>query len=210
MPGCAGHALACAGTYVHASAYMHARVLVHVTPVQATCELRACDHQAEVSLLTQKIARLQDAHPAQLGPLFEMYERDMARAAATNQASRRREGCLRQAFPVAPCNWLCVLQKAILPSSRSCKPLYGLMSWPRRLPGIRKSIHPRGEPAWETRLLSGALVKCLSIHGPGCAAKQCVVHLQSLLMQCITCTLVEKSGHSLCIASCVRVVAHHV
>ncbi len=68
--------------------HMHPCVHVHGAAVQATGELQACDRQAEVSLLKQKIVKLQDAHPAQLGPLFEMYERDMARANVMNQASR--------------------------------------------------------------------------------------------------------------------------
>ncbi|KAF5843423.1 hypothetical protein DUNSADRAFT_15718 [Dunaliella salina] len=52
---------------------------------QASSQLQACDFQAEIAKLRQRVARLQNDHPAQLGPLFDMYERDMARADAANK-----------------------------------------------------------------------------------------------------------------------------
>eukprot|EP00983_Pelagomonas_calceolata_P085825 1156636-Pelagomonas_calceolata.AAC.10 len=60
----------------------------------ACSQLQACDFQAEITQLKQRVARLQDDHPAQLGPLFDMYERDMARADAANKWSKQAKPIL--------------------------------------------------------------------------------------------------------------------
>ena len=52
---------------------------------QATSQLQQCDLMAQIGTLHQRIARHQDTHPAQLGPLFEMYEQDASKAAAATQ-----------------------------------------------------------------------------------------------------------------------------